>query len=67
MENYITIRRENTDLEIMQQYRIETLERELKKAKALFKEMILDYEVNEPNVFDKMFNSPINQLNNLYK
>ena len=46
------------------------LENELKQAKQLFQELINDWEVVDseevkPNLLDKMFYNPMQQLNNL--
>jgi hypothetical protein len=48
------------------------LENELKQAKQIFQDLINDWEVNEaeviePNLLDNQFQSPIEQLTDIFK
>jgi hypothetical protein len=65
------IKFQNEQIQALQK-RNEYLENELKQAKQIFQDLINDWEVNEaeviePNLLDNDFQSPIEQLDKIFK
>jgi hypothetical protein len=65
------IKFQNEQIQALQK-RNEYLENELKQAKQIFQDLINDWEVNdaevvEPNLLDNQFQSPIEQLDKIFK
>lgn len=65
------IKFQNEQIQALQK-RNEYLENELKQAKQIFQDLINDWEVNdaevlEQNLLDNDFQSPIEQLNKIFK
>jgi hypothetical protein len=65
------IKFQNEQIQALQK-RNEYLENQLKQAKQIFQDLINDWEVNEaeviePNLLDNDFQSPIEQLDKIFK